>query len=169
MRRYLDQYVRIAAENFEKELARVAEFNEEAKKLLANNALQELLKKLKNGEITAPSNAFDGVEMWFQTDDKYCNQWASNLYYRRGEKRLFSAEAALGYVLRNFKDDISFSAYCKRINFTFPDGWPNDPERFAETLRQSEQEQKAQGSQKSTPLFKRFRRWIAQTISSKQH
>ncbi|MCA3176884.1 MAG: hypothetical protein ING36_15360 [Burkholderiales bacterium] len=160
MRHYLDQYVRLAAENFEKELTRVAGFDEEAKKILANNALQDLLKKLKNGEITAPSNAFDGVEMWFQTDDKYCNQWASGLYYKLGEKKLFSALANLTNVLRYYKNDLELTDYCKRISFTFPDGWPNDPERFAETLRLTEQEQNQQDKQKPLSLIQRLKQWL---------
>ena len=160
MRHYLDQYVRLAAENFEKELTRVAGFDEEAKKILANNALQDLLKKLKNGEITAPSNAFDGVEMWFQTDDKYCNHWASGLYYKRGEQKLFSALANLTNVLRYYKNDLELADYCKRISFPFPDGWPNDPERSAETLRLTQEEQNRQDKQKPLSLIQRLKQWL---------
>ena len=56
MRHYLDQYVRLAAENFEKELTRVAGFDEQAKTILANSELQLFLKNIDTGKIKATLN-----------------------------------------------------------------------------------------------------------------
>lgn len=160
MRHYLDQYVRLAAENFEKELTRVAGFDEQAKTILANSELQLFLKKIDTGKIKSPSKEFEKFHMWFQTDDKYCNRWASTLYYQNEEKLLFDAAANLFNALGYLRHDLDLAEYCKSIGFTFPDGWPNDPERFAETLRLTQEEQNRQDKQKPLSLIQRLKQWL---------
>lgn len=164
--RYLDQYVRMAAENFEKELARVAMFDEHAKEILESPQLQILLRKIKGGEITPPSNSFDGFDQLFYTDAKFCNSWASDLCYKKNETKLFSAVAALSYTLRNFHSDIDFAGHCRLTDYVFPDGWPNNPELFAETVRQAEQEAKTKTAQAAPTMLKKFKQWLSNILNS---
>ena len=159
MRHYLDQYVRLAAENFEKELTRVAQFDEEAQRINADKKLHSLLRKIKKGDISLPAEVFNEFSEKFLPDSKY-SEWGSKLYFAKNEKKLFAASAALAYVLENFGNDIKFAEHCHFINFNFPDGWPNDPERFAETLRLTEQEQNQQDKQKPLSLIQRLKQWL---------
>lgn len=165
MRHYLDQYLKMAAENFEKELARVSTFDEHAKEILEDSALQTLLKQIKSGEIVPPSDAFGRVEMWFQTDAKFCNQWASDLFYKRKEEKLFNAVADLSNLLGYYENDSQFADYCKRAAIVFPDGWPNDPVLFEKTLKAQEEELAAKQAVQSIPKIQRLKEWVSKNIS----
>jgi len=121
--RYLDQYVRLAAAKFENELERVAQFDDQAKLLYEEQKIRTLIRDIKQGSVKPPSNAFEGYANYFLPDEKY-SHWSSDLLCNKKELGLFAASAELGNVLR-YRDDDQFSSYCRRIGYTFPDGWPN--------------------------------------------
>lgn len=148
-----------------RELARVAQFDEKAGGLLKSPVLQALLKQIKEGEIAPPSKAFEGFDMYFYTDAKFgSDSWAANLCHKQGEEKLFSAAATLSYTLRNFHNDIEFANDCRLTGYVFPDGWPNNPELFAETVRQAEEEAQAKSTEIVPSKLKRFRQWIIKAL-----
>ena len=129
--RYLDQYVRMVAKNFEKELARVALTDVQARIYCDSAALNELLSKIVTGDIRPPSTQFESVAQNFIPDEKY-SSWARNLYFEKQETKLFSVCADLSNTLTTI-NDAEFAKYCLRAGYVFPDGWPNDPKLFANT------------------------------------
>ena len=130
--RYLDRYVRIAAEKFEKELLRVAITDKQAKIYSENAGILKILADIKSGELTSPSKAFEPYSLWFFADSKF-SDWAVRMYYMEKEESLFTASADLSNVLR-YRTDTEFANYCQRLHYVFPDGWPNDPVLLNKTV-----------------------------------
>ena len=103
--------------------------------------------------------------MYFYTDAKFgSDSWAANLCYKQGEEKLFTAAADISNVLTTYKTDLEFSDYCRRIHYSFPDGWPNNPNLFAETIRQAEEEANTKAAQVAQPIFKRFSQWLTKKL-----
>lgn len=96
--RYLDQYARIAAIEFEKELARVALTDAQAKLYSQNAGIMKILTDIRAGLLTPPSDAFEPYSLWFFPDSKF-SDWAVRMYYTEKEEALFSAAAGLSNIL----------------------------------------------------------------------
>jgi hypothetical protein len=132
--RYLDQFVRIAAKNFEDELARVARTDSIAKQFSEDPRIAKILVDIKSGAVAPPTKEFEPYGWLFFPDSKY-SSWASNMLHEKNEEALFTACASLSNALR-CRNDTEFSGYCKRCSYTFPDGWPDDPDLYAKTIQQ---------------------------------
>ena len=153
--RYLDKYTRLEADNFEKELARVALTDSQAKLIAENKGLLRMLMDLRSGALTAPSDRFEPYVLSFLPDSKY-SDWAVKLYYERNEQALFTAAAGLSYVLR-LHNDVEFASYCRRLKYVFPDGWPNDPVLYEASVHQ-------EVLQTDLPAKEPLRNWLKKLI-----
>ena len=132
--RYLDKCTRLEPDNFEGELARVALTDSQAKLIAENKGLLRMLMDLRSGALTAPSDRFEPYVLSFLPDSKY-SDWAVKLYYEQNEQALFTAAAGLSNVLR-LHNDVEFASYCRRLNYVFTDGWPNDPVLYEASVNQ---------------------------------
>jgi hypothetical protein len=152
---YLDKFTRLEADNFERELARVALIDSRAKLLTENQELVRLLSDIRSGSLTAPSDRFEPHVLQFLPDSKY-SDWAVKLYYERDEQALFTAAAGLSNVLR-LKNDTELASHCRLVGYVFPDGWPNDPDLYEATVSQ-------EALQKAAPTEQAVNNWLAKVI-----
>lgn len=133
--RYLDKFTRLEADNFERELARVALTDSRAKLIAENKELVRLLADIRSGALTAPSDRFEPYVLQFLPDSKY-SDWAVKLYYEQNEQALFTAAASLSNVLR-LHNDVEFASHCRLMEYVFPDGWPSDPVLYETSVNQA--------------------------------
>ena len=157
--RYIDQYVRIAAEKFERELARVALTDTQAKHYFENAGVKRILEDIKSGKLTPPSKAFEPYAWWFFPDSKY-SEWASRLMYVEGEQDLFDASAGLSNILR-YQNDVEFADYCQRLGYVFPDGWPNDQALYQKTVTQTDLDESKKVNQSHMSLLMRLSQFLS--------
>ncbi len=152
---YLDKFTRLEADNFERELARVALTDSRAKLIAENKELVRLLADIRSGTLTAPSDRFEPYVLQFLPDSKY-SDWAVKLYYEQNEQALFTAAAGLSNVLR-LRNDVEFASHCRLMEYVFPDGWPNDKDLYNATVSQE--------ALQTAPLTEQaINNWLAKVI-----